>query len=283
MNNIDEDFYEGTNFRTLFIRTDTEITLGKSKALFGETIVNEFPVGKDRRVVFYANIRSNEQPPKKYKDKIEEVTPGIFEYRVYFMIVKFLAVSGVIVCSPLVNILKNLLLPKPIFYVAAKIDKICDNQFIKPADPNISIARLNIELNSEKDTSAKSLSIYGDDILSSIVYRDLLFTRIDPKSENYKEIISSITKSYPFTKPFDNVNQVRSTLPTSCRLKYDDAKSKPIGLNADRFGNYSFFLGEVNNFNNLINIFHYMETIDALNPNVKIDPLKRSKEALEEK
>ena len=273
---------EGTNFRSLFLKNSLNSSLKSLRNFSKIPIQNKILTGDTDCCLAHINIQSNEPPPKNYRNRVKEISAGIWEYRVYLLDIRLPKLEGLLISTPIENIFSKLVFPKPINYIASDLSKICDDQFKRPTNQDISITRLNIETNSEKDNKVNSAAIYGSDILSSILIRDLIFQRIDQNNTSYKNTISSILDSKPFTAPFKNQHQIRSTLPTSCRLKYDNGKTKPIGLNTDRFGNYSFFIAYSDDFFSIIEFFKYLSNIKALLTEIKIDPLKRSKESLKE-
>ena len=274
--------YEGVNVRCILLNLNESNVIGRSRSLFDKDLFNKKSLESSDGCFACITVQSRERPPINYRNRVKEVSADLWEYRVYLVDISFLNINGLLIASPIEKIIETLPFKKPSKYIGCNLIRVCNDQYKGSTDPNVNIGRLNVELLGEKDNKVTSLAMYGPDILSSLLMRDLLFQRLNPKSKNYKTIISSVINSNPFADPFSNQYQTRSVDPTSCRLRFDDGKSKSIGLNADRFGNFSFYLGQPDEINNIVNIFKYMNSIEALNPNIVINPLKRSKDAATE-
>ena len=212
-----------------------------------------------------AQLKSKREPISTLLRERVKKKGSKYIYGVYISDIMVRDDWSVLIAAPMRELLIDVRQKNEVIYCRCDLHAILNDQFIGPRETRVNITRLNARIFG--DSRAKSIVLYGKGLTTAGVLKDILGKELIKREDG----------------PFPKVNTGESRLePSSCRLVWDDGKTaKPFALNIDIFGNYSFFLREMNEIQSLINILSYINDLDAIKADVEIDPLKRSSTALE--
>ena len=165
-------------------------------------------------------------------------------------------------------------------YVLCDLYKLCDVQYSGLGGAHYKISRLNIRHIYDTSGNGTGVTIYGDDVLNSVAFKDMLsrHSQLALDDNRYKNNWEDFQVS-PFAKKEELPGNTRIVEPKSLKYTFDDAIVKPINLNIDTFGNFSYYQSGFKGMNALVDFFIHLEWLETLR-DTDYDPLLRSDEAL---
>ena len=181
-----------------------------------------------------------------------------------------------LVSSPLYQILPLLHNDADSQFYRCDLNVLCRNQFQGGGSDNIRMTRLNVRYAGDLGNGIESMTLFGEDVITSPLFRDMVLSSPSGPSEIAE------TEHDPFDANSIAVDPVvkRVFIPYSCRLRWNDGSADNAYVNIDRYGNFSFFLRDVQTLELLGEIFAYLDAIKALSI-THIHPLLRSDTALQ--
>lgn len=183
--------------------------------------------------------------------------------------------GATLISSPVYQVLPLLYGGGDSRFYRCDLKQLCKSQFQGRTSSNIRMTRLNVRYGGDLANYIESMTLYGNGVLTSPLFRDMVLSsaQLEPAVDNEHN-------------PFDahiaaNDKAIKRVLsPYSCRLKWDDGTSDSAYVNLDRYGNFSFFLRDEKNLGLIGEILAYLDEIGALSL-TSTNPLLRSSAALE--
>jgi hypothetical protein len=203
--------------------------------------------------------------PNDYLSSRIRVEGDMYTYDIYILSIETEFVKYIFISCPHLKLLseidKNLISFSPVF-ITCNLISLCNIKFQDESDDSLYIRRMNAQILGEENKKIVSIGLFGRNILKSATFRKIL----DFNSKNSTDIFSS-----------------KMLIPNSIRLTLDngkDRKNEEFSLNMDKFGNYSFFLRTLSDFEKLSYTLNFLHSKKCLNGECLESPLKRNEELI---
>lgn len=261
-----DEIKENVYMRAIVVTHSTLDRLSDDK-VFGSrrlrTITNDSDLGASYgSIIVECGI---EPPTEQIRRVVMKKQNGNFAYRLHLADIPIGEKRGILVASPVKEIIPIALPKLDFMYATCNLRKMFNDQFYGASTSAVTIARLNARV--LREDTVESVALYGSDLLTSQTMKDILGD----------DLISD--KGGPFTPRKQGVD-LRID-PNSCRLVWDDGGARSFGLNLDRQGNFSFFMRDTNDLRGLMLILNYINSIRAIQGDNAINPIRQSTKALE--
>lgn len=222
------------------------------------------PIGSNA-FLWHTEKKTRIEPNKYLSSRIPPHQNGWYTYDIYILSIEIEFVKYIFISCPhpklLSEINENLISFSPVF-IACNLISLCNIKFQEESDDFLYIRRMNAQILGEENKKIVSIGLFGRNILKSATLRKIL----DFNSESDTNIFAS-----------------KMLIPNSIRVTYEDGKDRKneeFSLNMDKFGNYSFFLRTLNDFEKLSYTFKFLHSKKCLNGECLESPLKRNEELI---
>jgi hypothetical protein len=210
------------------------------------------------------------EPTKYLSSRIPLNQNGWYTYEIYLLPIEAESVKYLLISCPHPKLFSSIIDEvanfwqafSPIFIVCNLIS-LCNIKFQDESDDFLYIRRMNAQILGEDNKKVVSIGLFGRNILKSATLRKIL----EFNSDNDLDVFSA----------------KKMLIPNSIRLTYDDGKDRKneeFSLNMDKFGNYSFFLRTLADFEKISYTFNFLLSKKCLNVESSESPLKRNIESL---
>ena len=227
-------------------------------------------IGDNDRIVIIGQFESTKEPIRSIENKAFMVKKGLFNYEIYIIPFSINGALSFILTAPNPKVLDELsskIESSNLLFIACELKSICNSKYYEDDSEFISITRINAQVPDEK-SKINSIGLYGPNVI---------------KSETLKKIFTEPVASISLSDggPFNPKNHHPSIIPNSIKLVYDDGSNSKFSLNIDKFGNCSFYLRNIQNFQGLMKIMNQLEERKSFQVSLKINPVKRDPSALQ--